>query len=126
VLSDRTLRRLRAAHPEPDDDTPMRARLDRIQARGEVPSQAKLAREVVSERVGSGATAAAAENPSGGAGFSAGAPTRPMPALRCAGPGELAEAVGGGSIDVVACRAPRGRDEQYAVFNCAEDTLRAA
>ena len=124
VLSDRTLRRLRAAHPEPDDDTPMRARLDRIQARGEVPSQARLAREVVSERVGSGATAAAAENPAGGAGFSDGAPPRPMPALRCAGPVELAETVAGGSIDVVACRAPRGRDEQYAVFNCAEDTLR--
>lgn len=124
VASDRSLRRLRAGHPEPDDDTPMRARLDRIQARGEVPSAAKLAREVVSERGGSGASADAAENPAGGAGFSDRAPARPMPALHCAAPGDLTETVPDGSIDVVAFRAPRGRDEQYAVFSRAEDALR--
>ncbi len=124
VLSDRSLRRLRAGHPEPDDDTPMRARLDRIQARGEAPSAAKLAREVESERVGSGASAGAAENPAGGAGFSDGAPARPMPALHCAEPGDLTETVSSGSIDVVAFHAPRGCDKQHALFECAESALR--
>ncbi len=114
--SARTMRDIRAAHPDPADKQALRERMDRLEDRGSRVSRRALIAEVRREQT------AAAEQPGVDGPPEPVADTRPLPVVHHAGLDE--HPLDAGSVDAVAMYASDAKDDLDPCCPFAETVLR--